>query len=133
MNRILFAVIACLGAVGYVYYMQSQLTLQQQQVKIQEQINEIQAYNVRQKTQEETISVLQEQLEEQTQALNDLIKKSNEIQTEMNRYLDIFKRHSLTSLAAAKPGLIERRVNNATTEVFNAIENDSNSLNNADD
>ena len=28
----------------------------------------------------------------------------------MNRYLDIFKRHNLSKLAAAKPGLIERGI-----------------------
>ena len=40
----------------------------------------------------------------------------------MNRYLDIFRRHNLTKLAAAKPGLIETRANKATKEVFDAIE-----------
>ena len=40
----------------------------------------------------------------------------------MNRYLDIFRRHNLTKLAAAKPGLIEKRVNKGTKEVFDAIE-----------
>ena len=44
----------------------------------------------------------------------------------MNRYLDIFRRHNLTKLAAAKPGLIEPRMNKATKEVFDGIENDSN-------
>ena len=51
----------------------------------------------------------------------------------MNRYLDIFKRHSLTKLAAAKPGLIEPRVNKATKEVFDGIEQDSRDIDAADD
>ena len=51
----------------------------------------------------------------------------------MNRYLDIFKRHNLTKLAAAKPGLIETRVNNATKEVFDGIEEDSRDIDSADD
>ena len=51
----------------------------------------------------------------------------------MNRYLDIFKRHNLTKLAAAKPGLIEPRANKATKEVFDGIEEDSRDIDAADD
>ena len=53
-----------------------------------------------------------------------------EIEADMNRYLDIFRRHNLTKLAAAKPGLIEPRMNKATKEVFDGIENDSNLISN---
>ena len=51
----------------------------------------------------------------------------------MDRYLDIFKRHNLTKLAAAKPGLIETRVNKATKEVFDGIEQDSRDIDVLDD
>lgn len=68
---------------------------------------------------------LQEQKALQDAAVKDLTKKSNEIQVEMNRYLDIFARHNLTKLASAKPGLIEKRANNATKQVFDSIEDDS--------
>ena len=51
----------------------------------------------------------------------------------MNRYLDIFKRHNLSKLAAAKPGLIETRVNNGTKEVFESIEQDSRNIDSLDD
>ena len=50
----------------------------------------------------------------------------------MNRYLDIFKRHNLSKLAAAKPGLIEKRVNNGT-KVFDSIEKDSRIIDSLDD
>ena len=83
--------------------------------------------------QEETISTLQNDFAKQTTALNNLQSKNNEIELEMNRYLDIFKRHNLTKLAAAKPGLIEPRVNKATKEVFDGIEQDSRDIDAADD
>ena len=51
----------------------------------------------------------------------------------MNRYLDIFKRHNLTKLAAAKPGLIEPRVNKGTKDVFDSIEKDSRDIDSLDD
>jgi len=84
-------------------------------------------------TQEETISTLQNDFALQTSQLNELQVKGQEIQKEMNRYLDIFKRHNLTKLAAAKPGLIEPKVNKATKEVFDGIEADSRDIDSADD
>ena len=83
--------------------------------------------------QEQTIATLQNDFALQGQSILELQSKNQEIQLEMNRYLDIFKRHNLTRLAAAKPGLIETRVNKATKEVFNGIEEDSRDIDNADD
>ena len=51
----------------------------------------------------------------------------------MTRYLDIFKRHNLTKLAAAKPGLLEPRINKGTKNVFDSIEEDSRNIDNLDD
>ena len=65
--------------------------------------------------------------------MNDLQKKSQEAQKEMNRYLDIFKRHNLTKLAAAKPGLLEPRINNGTKNVFESIEEISRNIDALDD
>ena len=84
-------------------------------------------------TQEETISQLQNDMALQGQSLLELQTKGQEIQQEMDRYLDIFKRHNLTKLAAAKPGLIETRVNKATKEVFDGIEKDSRDIDVLDD
>ena len=78
--------------------------------------------NVAVETQEEAIATLQKDFSLQGQELTELTKKSQAAQKEMNRYLDIFRRHNLTKLAAAKPGLIEKRVNKGTKEVFDAIE-----------
>ena len=83
--------------------------------------------------QEETIEGMKEDFALQGQSLLDLQTKNQEIQLEMSRYLDIFKRPNLSKLAAAKPGLIETRVNKATKEVFNGIEEDSRDIDNADD
>ena len=69
----------------------------------------------------------------QTEGLLTLQLRNQEIEAEMNRYLDIFKRHNLSKLAAAKPGLIEPKVNNATKEVFDGIEEDSRNIDSLDD
>ena len=83
--------------------------------------------------QKKTIEVIKENFERQGKALNNLTARNAEIEGEMNRYLDIFKRHNLNKLAIAKPGLIEKRVNDGTAKIFITIENDSKMLDNLDD
>ena len=84
-------------------------------------------------TQEEAINSLQNDFALQTEQLGVLQKKSQEAQREMNRYLDIFKRHNLTKLAIAKPGLLEPRINNGTKNVFDSIEEISVVIDDLDD
>ena len=62
-----------------------------------------------------------------------LASRNAQIEQEMNSYLDIFRRHNLNQLAIAKPGMIEKRVNNSTKQVFESIENDSKELDSLDD
>ena len=90
------------------------------------------AYVLRDKEQNAAIEQLQGDLELQGKGLQEMQARNAEIQGEMNRYLDIFKRHNLTKLAAAKPGLIEPRANKATKEVFDGIEEDSRNIDNLD-
>tara|TARA_R100001510_G_C7580754_1_gene153820 strand:- start:369 stop:761 length:393 start_codon:yes stop_codon:yes gene_type:complete len=92
-----------------------------------------QAYELRNQEQIAAIETLESDFKMQTEGLLDLQAKNQEIEAEMNRYLDIFKRHNLSKLAAAKPGLIQNRVNDATKEVFNSIEQDSRNIDSLDD
>lgn len=114
------------GLGGYVYVqdLQNQLSNQKNIVAVQELATQ---------EQQKTIETLQINLEQQTNALRLQTQRTQEIQNEMNRYLDIFRRHDLSKLAAARPGLIEPRVNNGTKEVFDALETDSAALDRLDD
>ena len=71
-------------------------------------------------------------LKVQLEAVTDLTNKNTEMQAEMDDYLSIFKRHDMTRLARAKPGLIEPRINKGTQEVFRSIEEASKEVENAD-
>jgi hypothetical protein len=122
MHQFYVALILFLGGISY-YLWNENTTLVANNAKLEGAVQ----------LQEETISSLQNDFARQTQALTSLQSKNNEIELEMNRYLDIFKRHNLTKLAAAKPGLIETRANKATKEVFDGIEQDSRDIDNADD
>jgi hypothetical protein len=120
--KFLLALIVALGGSTYYLWNENQ-TLKANNAKLEYAVE----------TQEETITSLQNDFALQGKSLIDMQSKNQEIEAEMNRYLDIFKRHDLSKLAAAKPGLIEPRVNKATKEVFNGIEQDSRDIDSADD
>ena len=122
MYQFLLALIIALSGSCYWLYNENQ-TLKANNIKLETAVA----------TQEETISSLQNDFALQGKSLLDMQSKNQAIEAEMNRYLDIFKRHNLTKLAAAKPGLIEPKVNKATKEVFDGIEQDSRDIDNADD
>jgi len=92
-----------------------------------------QAFELRDQEQKAAIESLQSDFKVQTEGLLAIQSRNQEIEAEMSRYLDIFKRHNLSKLAAAKPGLIETRVNNGTKDVFDSIEADSRSIDRLDD
>ena len=111
MNQLLIGIILVLSLGSYYLYNQNQVLT----------ANNL-ALETAVATQEEAISTMKNDFALQTKALGDLQAKSQATQLEMNRYLDIFKRHNLTKLAAAKPGMLEPRINNGTKNVFESIE-----------
>tara|TARA_R100001509_G_scaffold26816_1_gene14006 strand:- start:762 stop:1154 length:393 start_codon:yes stop_codon:yes gene_type:complete len=122
MSKIFLGIIVILIAITGVLYFQNQRL---------SSLN--QAFELRDQEQKAAIETLQSDFQMQTQGLLNLQSKNQEIEAEMNRYLDIFKRHNLSKLAAAKPNLIETRVNNGTKEVFESIEQDSRNIDSLDD
>ena len=92
-----------------------------------------QAFELRDQEQKAAIESLQNDFKTQTEGLLAIQSRNQEIEAQMSRYLDIFKRHNLSKLAAAKPGLIETRVNNGTKEVFESIEQDSRNIDSLND
>ena len=92
-----------------------------------------QAFELRDAEQKAAIESLQSDFALQTEGLLEIQARNQKIQQEMSRYLDIFKRHDLTRLAAAKPGLIEPRINKGTKDVFDSIEEDSRNIDSLDD
>ncbi len=76
-------------------------------------------------TQIETLRAYDIEINKQITALEKLAKENQSIERESGKYLEILQRHDLTALAAAKPGLIEMRINAGTKDVYNEIEKDS--------
>jgi hypothetical protein len=117
-----------LGVIGVLVFICSVLYWQNSRLSA---LND--AFELRDAEQKAAIESLQNDFALQTSSLLNLQSKNQEIEAEMNRYLDIFKRHNLTKLAKAKPGLIETRANKGTKDVFNSIEKDTAGIDSLDD
>ena len=122
MNQILIGIILVLGLGSYYLYNQNQV-LSANNLALEGAIVE----------QQQAMDAMKESFEKQGKSLQNMMRKNAQIEQEMNSYLDIFRRHNLNQLAVAKPGMIEKRVNNATKQVFESIENDSKELDSLDD
>ena len=122
MQQFFMAIILVLGLSSFYLYNQNTV-LKNNNAKLEAAIEQ----------QEEAIAVMKESYEKQGKALNQLSSKNAMIEQEMNQYMDIFRRHNLNKLAIAKPGMIEKRANDATKAVFESIENDSKELDSLDD
>ena len=118
----LIGIILVLGLGSYYLYNQNQV-LSANNLALEGAIVEQQA----------AMDAMKESFEKQGKSLQNMMRKNAQIEQEMNQYLDIFRRHNLNQLAVAKPGMIEKRVNNATKQVFESIENDSKELDSLDD
>lgn len=74
---------------------------------------------------QQSLATIEAALREQQESISDLNQKNNALVQERDEYLSIFRRHDLTNLARAKPGLVEPRINSGTAKVFRSIEEDS--------
>ena len=126
--KILPLVLLLAGA-GYAahWFIVNQLNLQITQ--LQSDVRQYQVQNVALQSaaeiNEQTIRSLEENSQRQIQQVTTLTSVNQQLQSEKDEYLSIFRRHDLQRLALARPGLIEPRLNNGTQEVFRQMEEDS--------
>ena len=127
MSKILLGVIVAMAATGYAYFF---LVVKRLQVDNQElrDLNSAQQLTIN--TQKDTINSIQNSLEVAQESLTTLSTQNQQYESQMAEYLDIFRRHNLAQLASAKPGLITKKANARTQEVFDAIEADTQRISN---
>lgn len=130
MTKILMGIIAAMGISGLLYY---NLSVVPMKVKLEEQVKLIAAQELRNQEQKAAIEAIQNNLEKTSKELTGLQVRNQAYEQEMAEYMDIFRRHNLSKLASAKPGMIETRVNNKTKEAFDAIEEDSKRISSLND
>lgn len=71
---------------------------------------------------EQNLIATREQVQTQTREMGRLADEMARARADQERIVDIFAEHDLNALAAAKPGLIETRVNNGTRTILQQLE-----------
>ena len=117
MNQILIGIILVLGIGGYFIY-QENVTLKANNLALESAVQE----------QKEAFEIMKADFVLQGQALQNQQRVNAQIEAEKQQYLQIFARHNLDSLAVAKPGMIESRINKASDAVFEGIEDDTKAI-----
>lgn len=107
MNQLFIGIIVVLGMGGYFLY-QENITLTANNIKLEGAVEE----------QKETLRVVQESFAVQTESLQNMSRRNNEIEQEKSRYLEILSKHNFERLATVKPGLMENRFNKGTVDVL---------------
>jgi|TARA_R110000796_G_scaffold125166_1_gene239734 TolA-binding protein len=130
MSKILIGIIVAMGFTGMMYYQFSVVPMKN---KLEEQTKVILAQDLRDQEQKAAIEAIQSNLEKTSNSLRGLQVQNQQYETQMSEYMDIFRRHNIAKLASARPGLMETRINNATKEVFDGIEADSNRISSLND
>jgi hypothetical protein len=114
MQQFFIAIILVLGLGSWFLYNENQ-TLTANNIKLEQAV----------KDQQEAFVKMVAEYEKQGKALSNLQRKTAQIEAEKDQYLQIFRKHNLDKLALLKPGLVELRVNKATKEIFEVLENDT--------
>jgi hypothetical protein len=112
---IVAAVIAAMVGAAYFYYKDTQKRLIQAAVERVHMERDLEALKAQQAARDRDMAVVQEQ----QQILLDGLTAIREEALELEK---LFRDHDLAALAAAKPRLIERRVNDATKKLFKDLE-----------
>lgn len=126
--RILPVILALAGA-GYAYHwFQMELherNLRECQTQSQELRNQVSALKLQTSEQEKTLENLRDRNQKQRENMANLSQQNQDLASQRDRYISIFRKHDLTRLSLAKPGLIESRINSGTQDVFDQLEEDT--------
>ena len=132
----LFAVISVIGG-GYAYHQVTVSNLENTVVQLEANNRTLKENQIQMEiavnTAQESLRAAEENAKKSEAAMSSLTAKNNELQREKDNAMKIFKDHNLTRLARAKPGMIEKRMNAKTEQVFRDLENDTKELMDADD
>ena len=117
MYRFLFTLILLGGVVGGAWYYYTDT---------QERITELSQTNAKLRVAVDGLMKTVERQEEEKvrleEANHELVMDLRESEEYRDGLLNVLRSHNLTRLSAAKPGLIEKRINDGTKEVFDNFE-----------
>ena len=111
MNQFLIGIILILGLGGYWLY-QENVTLKANNIALEGAIA----------TQQEALDTMTNDFKLQTQQLNDMTKKSQAAQRELNRYSEFIRNFELSAKIMGDPVEMQRKINNGTKHIMEDIE-----------
>ena len=111
MNQFLIGIILILGLGGYWLY-QENVTLKANNLALEGAIA----------TQQEALDTMKNDFTLQTQQLNDMTKKSQAAQRELNRYSEFIRNYELSAKIMGDPVEMQRKINNGTKHIMEDIE-----------
>ena len=111
MNQFLIGIILILGLGGYWLY-QENVTLKANNITLEGAIA----------TQQEAMDTMKNDFTLQTQQLNDMTKKSQAAQRELNRYSEFIRNYELSAKIMGDPVDMQRKINNGTKHIMEDIE-----------
>jgi len=127
----IFAVIGVIGG-GYAYHQVTVSKLENTVIQLEANNRTLKENQIQMeqavKTAQESLRAAEENAKKSEAAMSSLTARNNELQREKDNAMKIFKDHNLTRLARAKPGMIEKRMNAKTEQVFRDLENDTKEL-----
>lgn len=116
---ILIAVMGLVGGVvygGYYYYKDTQSRIQ----TLTENNSKLE---VATQQQEQTINTLVEDAKKFAELNKELQVKLDKANQYRDTLIDKLRKHDLAKLSLKKPGLVEKKINNGTKELFRSLEN----------
>jgi len=122
MNQLFIGIILVLSLGSYYLYQQNQ-TLTANNLQLEGAIA----------TQEEAIAALEADFTLQTEQLQNMTKKSQAAQRELNRYTQFIQNYELTAKILSDPVEMQRKINNGTKHIMEDIEKLSDTVDNLDD
>ncbi len=122
MSKVLIGIVFVLSGITYYLYTQNQ-TLASNNMALEGAVA----------TQEEAIQSLQDDFTLQTTELNNLAKKNQAAEKELNRYVKFIQNYELTAKILKNPVEMERKINNGTKHIMEDIEKISVTVDDLDD
>ena len=111
MNQFLIGIILILSLGGYWLY-QENITLKANNIALEGAIA----------TQQEALDTMTNDFKLQTQQLNDMTKKSQAAQRELNRCSEFIRNYELSAKIMGDPVEMQRKINNGTKHIMEDIE-----------
>ena len=122
MNQMLLAFCLVLGGASYWLYTENE-TLKANNAKLEGAIA----------VQEEAMATMQKDFTLQTEQLQSMTVRSQEIQRELMRYSNFIKEYKLTAKILENPEDMQRKINNGTKHIMEEIEKLSGTVDDLDD